>query len=142
MLMNCANSRKNSAGASRRDKSLRTGFGFCDRHGLRSRETATILPRFDFEADAVPARFSGNAGRGKKGKMKADIHPKYVEATITCACGNVIHTRSTKAEMHVNTCGACHPFYTGSTKMIDTEGRVDRFKKKYAKVAATAAAKK
>jgi len=71
--------------------------------------------------------------------MKADIHPEYVEATITCACGNVIHTRSTKKEMHVNTCGACHPFYTGSSKMLDTEGRVDRFKKKYA---AAAAAKK
>ena len=68
--------------------------------------------------------------------MKADIHPKYEEATITCACGNVIHTRSTKKEMHVNTCGACHPFYTGSTKLMDTEGRVDRFNKKYGKAAA------
>lgn len=71
--------------------------------------------------------------------MKADIHPEYVEATITCACGNVIHTRSTKKAMHVSTCGACHPFYTGSSKMLDTEGRVDRFKKKYA---ATTAKKK
>lgn len=68
--------------------------------------------------------------------MKSDIHPVYVEATITCACGNVIHTRSTKKEMHVNTCSTCHPFYTGTGKMLDTEGRVDRFKKKYATVAA------
>lgn len=74
--------------------------------------------------------------------MREGIHPEYVEATITCACGNVIHTRSTKKEMHVSTCGACHPFYTGSTKLMDTEGRVDRFKKKYAAAAAAAATKK
>lgn len=72
--------------------------------------------------------------------MKADIHPLYEDATITCACGNVIPTRSTKKTMHVNTCGKCHPFYTGSTKLMDTEGRVDRFNKKYGK--GVAAAKK
>lgn len=63
--------------------------------------------------------------------MKADIHPKYVEATITCACGNVVKTRSTSKEMHVNTCSACHPFFTGQAKYIDTEGRVERFRKRY-----------
>ena len=73
--------------------------------------------------------------------MRAEIHPEYVEATITCACGNVIHTRSTKQTMHVNTCGSCHPFYTGTSKMLDTEGRVDRFKKRYAASTAAAAAK-
>ncbi len=67
--------------------------------------------------------------------MKADIHPEYVEAKIICACGNVLKTRSTRKEMHVTTCSACHPFYTGSAKLLDTEGRVQRFQKKYAKAA-------
>lgn len=64
--------------------------------------------------------------------MKKDIHPKYQEASITCACGNVVETRSTGKEMHVNTCSACHPYYTGKAKFIDTEGRVERFRKRYA----------
>jgi large subunit ribosomal protein L31 len=63
--------------------------------------------------------------------MKKDIHPKYEDATITCACGNVIHTRSTKKEMSVNTCSACHPYFTGQQTMLDTEGRVDQFMKRY-----------
>ena len=63
--------------------------------------------------------------------MKKDIHPTYEEATVSCACGNVINTRSTVKEMHVNTCSQCHPFYTGKAKYIDTEGRVERFKKRY-----------
>ena len=71
----------------------------------------------------------------RKAKMKKDIHPKYEDATITCACGNVMHTRSTKKEMTVNTCSACHPYFTGAKTMVDTEGRVDSFKKRYAKFA-------
>ena len=67
--------------------------------------------------------------------MKKDIHPNYGEATITCACGNVIKTRSTKKEMTVNTCSACHPYFTGQKTMVDAEGRVDSFKKRYAKFA-------
>ncbi len=67
--------------------------------------------------------------------MKEDIHPKYDEATIKCACGNVIRTRSTVKEMHVNTCSRCHPFFTGTAKLLDTEGRVERFQKRYARVA-------
>lgn len=63
--------------------------------------------------------------------MKEGIHPKYGEATITCACGNVIHTRSTKKEIHVEVCNKCHPFYTGKQKLVDTGGRVDRFKKRF-----------
>jgi large subunit ribosomal protein L31 len=63
--------------------------------------------------------------------MKADIHPKYGEATITCACGKVIKTRSTVKEMFVNTCSACHPFFTGQATFIDTEGRVEHFMKRY-----------
>ncbi|NCD32933.1 MAG: 50S ribosomal protein L31 [Spartobacteria bacterium] len=64
--------------------------------------------------------------------MKDDIHPNYVEAVITCACGNELKTRSTVKAMHVNTCSKCHPFYTGTAKLLDTEGRVDRFRKRYA----------
>ena len=63
--------------------------------------------------------------------MKADIHPRYTEATVTCACGNVVKTRSTVKQMHENTCSACHPFFTGQAKYIDTEGRVERFRKRY-----------
>ncbi|OUX38571.1 MAG: 50S ribosomal protein L31 [Kiritimatiellaceae bacterium TMED266] len=63
--------------------------------------------------------------------MKSDIHPNYQLATVSCACGNVFQTRSTVADMHVNTCSACHPFFTGQAKFIDTEGRVDRFKKRF-----------
>jgi large subunit ribosomal protein L31 len=63
--------------------------------------------------------------------MKKEIHPKYNEATITCACGNVINTRSTVKEMQVNTCSACHPFFTGTATLIDTEGRVEQFRKRY-----------
>lgn len=64
--------------------------------------------------------------------MKTDIHPKYEEAVIRCACGNELKTNSTVKEMHVNTCSSCHPFFTGSAKLIDTEGRVDRFNKRFA----------
>ncbi len=64
--------------------------------------------------------------------MNKEIHPKYEDAVIRCACGNEIATRSTVKEMHVNTCSSCHPFFTGSAKLIDTEGRVDRFKKRFA----------
>ena len=60
--------------------------------------------------------------------MKQGIHPNYVDCTITCACGNVIKTRSTKPEIHVEVCSKCHPFYTGKQKLVDTGGRVDRFK--------------
>ena len=63
--------------------------------------------------------------------MKEGIHPEYGDATITCACGNVIHTRSTVKEMHVNTCSKCHPFYTGQATYIDSEGRVEQFRKRY-----------
>jgi large subunit ribosomal protein L31 len=65
--------------------------------------------------------------------MKADIHPRYEDSVIRCACGNVIKTRSTRKEMHVNSCSNCHPFYTGQTKLMDTEGRVERFNKRYAR---------
>jgi large subunit ribosomal protein L31 len=63
--------------------------------------------------------------------MKADIHPVYVPARITCACGNVIETRSTRGSFHVEICANCHPFFTGKYKLVDTAGRVERFRKKY-----------
>ena len=63
--------------------------------------------------------------------MKKDIHPKYFETTITCACGNQVQTRSTAKDIHVEICSGCHPFYTGKQKLVDTAGRVERFKKKY-----------
>ena len=62
---------------------------------------------------------------------KEGTHPNYVESTITCACGNVIHTRSTKGDMRVDVCSKCHPFFTGKQKLVDTGGRVDRFNKRY-----------
>lgn len=64
--------------------------------------------------------------------MKEKIHPKYIETTITCICGNVIHTRSTKPNIRVEICSSCHPFFTGKQKFIDTTGRVEKFQKRYA----------
>jgi large subunit ribosomal protein L31 len=63
--------------------------------------------------------------------MKTDIHPEYVEATVRCSCGNTFTTRSTKADLHVELCNVCHPFYTGRQKLVDTGGRVERFERRY-----------
>ena len=63
--------------------------------------------------------------------MKAGIHPELTNVSIKCACGNVIQTRTTRSDYGVDICNACHPFYTGKQKLIDTEGRVQRFKRKY-----------
>ena len=63
--------------------------------------------------------------------MKKGIHPEYVDAKITCLCGNVIETRSTQPEISVEICSNCHPFYTGKQKLVDTAGRVERFQKRY-----------
>jgi large subunit ribosomal protein L31 len=63
--------------------------------------------------------------------MKEKIHPKYETTTITCACGNVIETRSTVKDIKVEICSACHPFFTGKQKLVDTAGRIERFKRKY-----------
>jgi large subunit ribosomal protein L31 len=64
--------------------------------------------------------------------VKKGIHPEYKETTITCVCGNVIETRSTKKEIKVEICSQCHPFITGKQKLMDTAGRVERFRNKYA----------
>ncbi len=63
--------------------------------------------------------------------MKAGIHPEYMECTVTCACGETFETHSTKPEIRVEICSQCHPFYTGQQKIVDTEGRVERFIKRY-----------
>lgn len=65
--------------------------------------------------------------------MKTGIHPEYSEATVSCACGLKFQTRSTVGDIKVDICSGCHPFFTGTQKIVDTEGRVERFKKKYAK---------
>lgn len=65
--------------------------------------------------------------------MKEKIHPKYVETTITCICGNVIHTRSTKPNIRVEICSQCHPYFTGKHKLVDSAGRVEKFQKRYSK---------
>jgi large subunit ribosomal protein L31 len=71
--------------------------------------------------------------------MKEGIHPEYVVSRVTCSCGNSFVTRSTKPEIHVELCSACHPFYTGKQKLVDTGGRVERFQRRYAKTGAAAA---
>ena len=68
--------------------------------------------------------------------MKEGIHPEYKETIITCACGEVIHTRSTKQNIKDDICSKCHPFFTGKQKLVDSAGRVDRFKKRYDKARA------
>ena len=82
----------------------------------------------------------------KEKEMKKDIHPNYVDCTVRCTCGNEFTTRSTKPELRVDICSACHPFYTGTQKLIDTGGRVQRFTDKFGSareaIAAREAAKK
>ncbi len=66
--------------------------------------------------------------------MKTGIHPEYHDITATCSCGNVITTRSTLSEdIHIDVCSACHPFYTGKQKLVDTTGKVERFRQRYGK---------
>jgi large subunit ribosomal protein L31 len=65
--------------------------------------------------------------------VKADIHPEYATAQVHCACGNTWQTRSTVAELHLDICSNCHPFYTGKQKLVDTAGRVERFRQKFSR---------
>ena len=64
--------------------------------------------------------------------MKKEIHPEYVDCTVTCACGNTFKTKSNKSEIRIDICDKCHPFFTGSEKIVESAGRVEKFKKKYA----------
>ena len=87
------------------------------------------------------ARYNGSFGPiTSEDTVKEGIHPKYQEVEVRCACGNTFKTRSTKPELHLEICSACHPFFTGRQKLIDTEGRVERFTKKFG--AQTAAQRK
>ena len=75
-----------------------------------------------------------------KDTMKEGIHPDYKPAKVVCACGNVIETRSTRGDFHIEICSACHPFFTGQQRIVDTGGQVERFNKRAAKVAASSGA--
>ena len=72
--------------------------------------------------------------------MKAEIHPEYALTTVRCSCGNEFSTRSTKTDLHVEICSACHPFYTGKQKLMDSGGRVERFQRRLEKAAAAKSA--
>jgi large subunit ribosomal protein L31 len=74
-------------------------------------------------------------------EMKSEIHPDYVETVIVCACGATYRTRSTRDNIKIGICAACHPFFTGEQKFVDTAGRVDKFKRRYGTVRATRAIK-
>ncbi len=80
----------------------------------------------------------------RKGTMKEGIHPEYKTARVVCACGNVIETRSTRGDFHIEICSSCHPFFTGKQKILDTAGRIERFRTRYqgAPAAGAPAAKK
>ena len=75
------------------------------------------------------------------GTMKADIHPEYLETDIVCACGAVYHTRSTRRDIKIGICAACHPFFTGEQKFVDTAGRVEKFARRYGSTKAARASK-
>ena len=101
-----------------------------------------LQPRQQLARATCPARASGSrlhaAPREQRAAtlnsaMKTDIHPEYVDAHVRCTCGNEFMTRSTKPEIHVEICSACHPFYTGQQKLVDTGGRVERFQRRVAK---------
>jgi large subunit ribosomal protein L31 len=86
----------------------------------------------------IPFEIAAWAPPIESDQMKPGIHPEYVDITVTCACGEKFQTRSTKkGDLHVEICSACHPFFTGKQKLVDTAGRVDRFNKRYGKKPAT-----
>jgi large subunit ribosomal protein L31 len=90
------------------------------------------LLRPDARAATLRAHFSRDASIASEA-MKADIHPEYKEITVTCSCGNSFLTRSTLGnDLQIEVCSNCHPFYTGKQKVMDTGGRVDKFRKRYA----------
>jgi large subunit ribosomal protein L31 len=79
----------------------------------------------------LPVRAVLDNKNQREENMKDGIHPNYEPTTITCVCGNVIETRSTAKDIKVEICSACHPFFTGKQKLVDTAGRIERFRKKY-----------
>jgi large subunit ribosomal protein L31 len=87
------------------------------------------MPVYDRLSYSVSLRVKFSTGAGDK--VKPDIHPKYMNSTVHCACGETWQTRSTKPEIRLEICSNCHPFFTGKQKLIDTAGRVERFNRKY-----------
>lgn len=83
------------------------------------------------------SRYEYVINRGTEAIMKPDIHPKYETARVHCACGNEFETKSTTGAISVEICSNCHPFFTGKQKLMDTAGRVERFRQRYANVEAT-----
>src|ERR1051325_1049398 len=106
---------------------------------MRAPPTASTQPPRPRSSSSRPC--ASGADRAQRAKprcypgpaMKADIHPEYVLSTVHCSCGNTFTTRSTKPELHVEICSACHPFYTGKQKLVDTGGRVERFQRRLEK---------
>ena len=87
-------------------------------------------PRY-LTAWPLSARYTGSTHTHTGDTMKTEIHPDYVDATVKCSCGNTFTTHSTKADLHVELCNECHPFFTGKQKLVDTGGRVERFQRRY-----------
>ena len=122
-------------------------MGFMEAMELQDMELMGTMEPLDFRRHmeswgpwsryAVPRRQSPRAVyclfvyRIEEPTVKPGIHPKYHEVEVRCACGNVFKTRSTKPDLHLEICNACHPFFTGRQKLIDTEGRVERFTKRF-----------
>ena len=79
----------------------------------------------------LPSRLDLRANPEMESEVKADLHPVYRKITAVCACGNAFETRSTASSIHVEVCAQCHPYFTGKQRLVDTAGRVDRFRRKY-----------
>ena len=103
---------------------------------MRRADNLRILRAAIAESRTIPVE---SKIRGSENPMKAAIHPAYNEVRVHCACGNTFMTRSThKGDIGVEICSSCHPFFTGKQKLLDTAGRVERFRRKYAKAGETA----
>jgi len=91
-----------------------------------------VYPRPGAGITPIHAAAAGRQGPESEDAMKEKIHPKYAEIQVTCSCGNTFTTRSTVAKpLHVEVCSSCHPFYTGKQKVMDTAGRIDKFRQRY-----------
>jgi large subunit ribosomal protein L31 len=95
----------------------------------------SVFPSFrlsvSFRQAPIPAMFTGFALTDRSRAVKPDLHPTYKKVMAVCACGNSFETRSTAASIHVEVCAQCHPYFTGKQRLVDTAGRVDRFRRRY-----------
>jgi large subunit ribosomal protein L31 len=96
-----------------------------------SNEQAVVGLSFTPGAGYIYKLFPNLLSMPGRASMKTDIHPEYATAVVKCACGNTFETRSTIAEIHTDVCAECHPFFTGKQRLVDTAGRVERFRQKY-----------